>query len=284
MIGCVSVEDWGRDLRELIARGQTNHGAAEVLAVLQREVASMTLGMEAPPTTLTSAHPVLGVDACVAGWVGVLLGPDGRLTVHVAGSIQALVSQVREGADVAVVAIDIPIGLPDTGARQADRLARDALPGKASSVFSTLTRSAYAADSYADSREANLAATDGERSASAQAWALGPKILQVDAWVRGDPGTVVVEVHPELCFARMTGAPILAAKRSEEGVALRRAALGHAGIVAPPWYSGSGFAEDDLLDACAALWTGVRHLHGESESLPAEPEVFSDGLPAAIRV
>lgn len=280
----MSVDDWGRELRDLIARGQIYHGTAEVVALLQREVASLTLGTDAPPPVLHASHPVLGVDACVAGWVGVLLGQDARLTVHVASTIEALVSQVREGADIAVVAIDIPIGLPDHGARRADEQARAALPGKGSSVFSTLTRSAYSADSYAGSREANLTATDGERSASAQAWALGPKILQVDAWVRGDPGAVVIEVHPELCFARMEGAPILAAKRTDEGVALRRAALGRAGITAPPWYSGAGFGEDDLLDACAALWSGVRHLNGESESLPAEPEVFSDGLPAAIYV
>ncbi|MFL6022049.1 MAG: DUF429 domain-containing protein [Marmoricola sp.] len=280
----MSVEDWGRDLRDLITRGQTYHGTAEVLAILQHEIASMTLGLDAPPPVLQASQPVLGVDACVAGWVGVLLGPDGRLTVHVASSITALVGQVREGADVAVVAIDIPIGLPDNGVRQADEQARAALPGKASSVFSTLTRSAYSADSYAGSREANLDATDGERSASAQAWALGPKILQVDAWVRGDPGAVVIEVHPELCFARMAGSPLLAGKRTDEGVALRREALGRAGIAAPSWYSGSGFGEDDLLDACAALWTGVRYLNGESESLPAEAEVFSDGIPAAIRV
>lgn len=280
----MSVDDWGRELQALIAKGETYHGTAEVLAVLQREVASLALGLDEPPPVLHASRPVLGVDACVAGWVGVLLGQDARLTVHVASTIEALVHQVREGADVAVVAIDIPIGLPDHGVRRADELARAALPGKGSSVFSTLTRSAYSADSYAGSREANLAATDGERSASAQAWALGPKILQVDSWVRGGPGTTVVEVHPELCFARLAGAPILAAKRTDEGIALRREALARAGIVAPPWYSGSGFAEDDLLDACAALWTAVRHLDGESESLPAEPEVFSDGLPAAIWV
>jgi predicted RNase H-like nuclease len=260
----VSVEDWGRDLRELIARGQVDHGPAELLAVLQREVASLTLGVESLPPVLHASRPVLGVDACVAGWVGVLLGADARLTVHVAAGIEALVAQVREGADVAVVAIDVPIGLPDDGGRQADELARIALPGKESAVRGATTRAAYTSDEEFD--------------------VLGPKVLQVDAWVRGGPGSTVIEVHPELSFARLAGAPILAAKRTEEGIALRREALARAGIVAPHWYSGAGFAEDDLLDACAALWSGVRYLDGESESLPAEPEVFSDGLPAAIRV
>jgi predicted RNase H-like nuclease len=53
--------------------------------------------------------------------------------------------------------------------------------------------------------------------------------------------------------------------------------------VAPPWFRGAGFGEDDLLDACAAAWTAVRHSRGLSESFPEVPEVFSDGLPAAIR-
>jgi predicted RNase H-like nuclease len=265
MIGHVSVEDWGRDLRELIARGRGAHGNAEVLGVLQREVASLTLGTDAPPALLNASRPVLGVDACLTGWVGVLLGPDARPTVHVAGSVEALVAQVREGADVAVVAIDMPIGLPDDDrVRLADQLAREALPGKESAVRGAATRAAYGSGEDFD--------------------VLVPKVLQVDAWVRGDPGTRVVEVEPELCFARLAGSPVLAAKRTEEGLAQRRDALGRAGLAVPPWYSGSGFAEHDLLDACAALWTAVRYLNGESESLPEQPEVFSDGLAAAIHV
>ncbi|WP_183406972.1 DUF429 domain-containing protein [Nocardioides marmorisolisilvae] len=260
----MSVDDWGRDLRDLITRGRDAYGAGEVLGVLQREVASLTLGLDGLPPVLQADRPVLGVDACVAGWVGVLLGHDARLTVHVASTISALVAQVREGADVAVVAIDIPIGLPDDGVlRQADLLARQALPGKESAVRGATTRVAYRNDEFD---------------------VLGPKVLEVDAWVRDDPGTRVIEVEPELCFARLAGDPVLAAKRTDEGVQARREALGRAGIVPPPWYSGSGFAEHDLLDACAALWTAVRHLNGQSESLPPEPEVFSDGLPAAIRV
>lgn len=265
----MSVEDWGRDLRELITRGLTYHGADQVIEVLESEIASLSLGLEAAPAILTVPYPVLGIDACVAGWVGVLLGQDGRLTVHVATTIDALVAQVRESAAVAVIAIDIPIGLPDNGSRRADELVRDALPGKASAVFRTLTRSAYSAEADDESREA---------------WLLGPKILQIDAWVRGTPGSIVIEIHPELCFARLEGNPILVEKRTEEGITRRRAALARAGIVPPRWYSGAGFAEDDLLDASVAAWTAVRHLNRESESLPEVPEVFSDGLASAVWV
>ncbi len=279
----MTTDDWRHELRDAVGRAVAEHGEAEMIEFLTAELVSLGQSGTATPV-LHPPAPVLGVDACVAGWVGALLRPDGRVTVHVSATIDALVEHVRESAVPLVVAIDIPIGLPDSGPRQADVLARKELPGKGSSVFPTLTRAAYLAETYADGREANLAATDGASSASAQAWALGPKILQVDAWVRNGAGGRVIEVHPELCFARMAGEPILVAKRTPEGVALRREALARVGIVAPAWFSGAGFAEDDLLDACAAAWTAVRHVQGETASFPDPPEVFGDGIPAAIWV
>ena len=243
-------------------------------------------GPAAPPTPaprLTPETPVLGVDACAKGWVGVLLDQRLRASVFVARTITELVGLVAESVEVSVVAIDIPVGLPDAGGRAADVEARTVLVGRSSSVFSTPTRAALAAATLDEARAANLAATDGRTSVSAQAYALRDKVLQVDAWVRGRPGVRVIEVHPEVSFARMAGAPLLARKKDADGVRARREVLASHGIVAPPWFRGAGFAEDDLLDACAAAWTAVRHSLGVSESLPATPEVFSDGLPAAIR-
>ncbi|MCF6376835.1 DUF429 domain-containing protein [Nocardioides KLBMP 9356] len=236
-----------------------------------------------PPPVLAPDAPVLGVDACKGGWVGVVVDPARRTSVFTADTIASLVALVRETYDVAVVGIDIPIGLPDAGGRRADAEARRELVGKASSLFSTPTRVALEAPTYADGRAANVAATGGT-SVSAQAYALREKVLQVDAWVRGRPGVEVVEVHPELSFARMAGSPVLASKKDPDGVRARREALAAHGIAAPPWFRGSGFGEDDLLDACAAAWSAVRHSLGLSESFPETPEVFSDGLPAAIRV
>lgn len=237
----------------------------------------------APPPVLAPAAPVLGVDACRGGWVGVVIDPDRRTSVFTASTITSLVALVRESYDVAVVAVDIPIGLPDSSGRRADAEARRELVGKASSIFSTPTRAALEAPTYAEGRAANVAATGGT-SVSAQAYALREKVLQADEWVRGRPGVEVLEVHPELSFARMAGAPVLASKKDADGVRARREALAAHGILAPPWFRGAGFAEDDLLDACAAAWSAVRHSHGLSESFPEQPEVFSDGIPAAIRV
>lgn len=276
--------DWRDALAQAVEHGLAAAGPTEVGDALAAHLGELATHPDAPIEPLRPDHPVLGVDACPSGWVGVLLGPEGRATVHVASSIKGLIEQVRETASPVVVAVDIPIGLPDSGSRQADALARKALPGKGSSVFTTLTRAAYASSSYAEGREANLVATNGESSASAQAYALGKKILDVDAWVRSDPGAVVIEVHPELCFARMAGTPVLEKKKDPAGVSIRRELLDRAGLVAPGWFSGSGFAEDDLLDACAAAWSAARRLEGSAESLPEVPEKFSDGIPAAIWV
>ncbi|WP_322919810.1 DUF429 domain-containing protein [Nocardioides renjunii] len=248
-----------------------------------RFVAPAGQGEVEPPPVLAPDEPVLGVDACPGGWVGVVLDVDRRESVFVGRTIAELVALVREQHAVSVVAIDIPIGLPDTGGRQADAEARRVLVGKSSSLFSTPVRSALEAATYEEARAANLAATDGRTSVSAQAYALREKVLQVDAWVRSRPGVEVVEVHPEVSFARMAGAPVLARKKDADGVRARREALAAHGIVAPPWFRGAGFGEDDLLDACAAAWSAVRHSLGVSESFPATPEVFSDGIPAAIR-
>jgi predicted RNase H-like nuclease len=45
---------------------------------------------------------------------------------------------------------------------------------------------------------------------------------------------------------------------------------------------GQGYAVDDVLDACAVAWSAARHASGFARPLPDPPEVFSDGIPAAI--
>lgn len=221
---------------------------------------------------------VLGVDGCRAGWVGVLNGGSAP-EVRVAPTLAALVAAY--GAAPACLAVDIPIGLPDAGPRRADRLARQALPGRASTVFPTLTRSAYEAPTYAAARAANVAATGGT-SASAQAYALRARILDADGFVRSGPAFPVLEAHPELAFARLAGDPVREPKRSPAGVAVRRWLLREAGVAAPAYRARQGYAEDDLLDACVLTLTAARHLRGQARPLPDPPEVFSDGLPAAI--
>ncbi|GAA2158865.1 putative RNase H-like nuclease [Humibacillus xanthopallidus] len=235
----------------------------------------------ARPAPIEVIAPVLGVDGCKAGWVGAVLEPGApRPRVVVAPTIAELVSMVRESLGIVAVGIDIPIGLPDNTIRRSDVLARTAIPGKASSIFSTLTRAAYAADSRlaADAVNRDLVG----QGVGAQAFALRDKIVEVDAWLRTRPTVTVLEVHPEVSFAAMAGAPILASKKTEEGRTERLAALAAGGIPRPSVLSGQGYAADDVIDACAVAWTAARHTLGMARSLPDPPERFSDGIAAAI--
>lgn len=218
---------------------------------------------------------VLGVDACRAGWFGVLLG-QGPARAVMASTLAELVELVDE---VDCVAVDIPIGLPDTGGRAAEGEARARLRGRTSSVFSTLVRDAYLAESYEEGLAVQRRTTGA--GFSKQSWALRTKILEADAFVRRFSRARVVEVHPELCFAYLAGAPMVHGKKSAEGQAERRDALVSAGIV-PPVRPPRGVAEDDLLDACAAAWSAARAARGKAVSHPEVPETFSDGWPAAI--
>lgn len=224
--------------------------------------------------------PVLGVDACPAGWVGVRL--DGAaVTVVVAATIGELVAAADEPGRVVVVGIDIPIGLPDSGERAADRLARGRIGPRAPSVFATATRAALTSATHAEAVVANRELTG--RGLSAQAYALRTKILQADAWVR-TAGRPVIEVHPEVSFAALHGGHLVTKKSTPEGIVQRRAALEAQGIVLDGPLRRPRVGEDDVLDAAAAAWTARRHARGEAMSLPDPPEVFADGWPAAIWV
>ena len=226
--------------------------------------------------------PVLGVDGCPGGWVGAVLVPGApRPRVVVAPTVELLVETARADLDIQVVGIDIPIGLPDSSIRQADVLARRALPGRASSVFTTLTRPAYLAADRVAADAVNRGLSG--QGVGAQAFALRAKILEVDAWLRSRPTVDVIEVHPEVSFATMAGGP-LPGKRSAEGQQARLEALAAAGIARPSVLKGGGYAADDVLDACAVAWSAHRRATGDARWLPDPPEVFSDGIRAAIVV
>lgn len=223
---------------------------------------------------------VLGVDACKAGWVGVVLY-DGAVTVHVAKTIAALVADVETNGDPAVIGIDIPIGLPDTGRREADVLAYKRVGPRRSSVFMTPVRAALEAGSHAAAVRVNQQRA-GE-GISAQVYGLHKKIIEVDGWVR-QAGRRVVEVHPEVSFAMLAGSPLPDGKRTWAGAHHRRWLLADAGVhlADDVGEAGRHAAVDDVLDAGVAAWTATRVATGAATPLPNPPVEYSDGWPAAI--
>ena len=234
---------------------------------------------------MTMTTRVLGVDACRAGWVGVVWDGE-RATPLAAGDIGSLVAAAELDGPVPVVAVDIPIGLPDTGRRQADVLARLEIGRLRSSVFMTPVRPALEADGHPSAVALNRELA-GE-GVSIQAFGLRTKVFEVERFVhsaaRGD--RTVLEAHPEVCFARMNGRPLTERKKTWAGAETRRALLAEQGLVLAGVGSLAGVdvGVDDVLDAAATAWTARRHASGESESLPASPEIFTDGWPAAIWV
>lgn len=235
-----------------------------------------------------TAARVLGVDACKSGWIGIALtgGATGETTTaYTATDIEELVAVAHTNGPVQVVAIDMPIGLPDAGTRRADQLARAAIGARRSSVFITPVRAALEAPDHATAIAVNQHATGA--GVSAQAFALRRKLLEVDAWVRHariQAGVRVVEVHPEVSFATLAGRPLPDSKRTWAGAIHRRRLLAEAGIVLDDDLesAGSAAAVDDILDAAIAAWTARRVAGNEAQPMPDPPQVFSDGIPSAI--
>ncbi|HYK69015.1 MAG TPA: DUF429 domain-containing protein [Streptosporangiaceae bacterium] len=228
-----------------------------------------------------SVGGVLGADACPAGWVGVVLSAEGtRAVVH--AEIGGLVALAAAGGPLDAIAIDIPIGLADSGPRQADLLARKAAGPRYASVFLTPVRAALMADTYAAALAVSRERTG--RGVSSQAYRLRGKILQVDRWRKGMLPCPVVEAHPELSFAAMAGAPLRDSKATWAGVVRRSGLLAAQGIDLDGdlGLSGLRVGVDDVLDAAAVAWTARRVADSGARRLPAEPERFSDGVDCAI--
>lgn len=225
---------------------------------------------------------VLGVDACRAGWVGIATD-DTTVRGYAAAEIASLLERAERDGKLDVIGIDIPIGLPDRGRRRADLLAKKSIGRLSSSVFTTPVRDAVLAPDHATAVLVNRDRA-GE-GVSAQAYALRTKLLAVDAWVRRDDHTVI-EVHPEVSFAQLAGEPLRLRKKTWAGVERRRQLLTSAGIrlTGELGLGGVDVGVDDVLDAAAAAWTARRFIAGQAICLPDPPEIFSDGLPAAIWV
>ena len=147
-------------------------------------------------------------------------------------------------------------------------------------MSSAPVRAALAAATHAEADAISLEATG--KGLSQQAYALGAKILEVDAWARATSRRRVIEVHPEVCLATMASRPLAHPKSTWAGSEERRAILRAEGIAVPSDLGLAGeMAGPDDLDAAAASWTAARFARDVAVSYPS-PESFGDGHAAAI--
>lgn len=223
---------------------------------------------------------VAGVDGCPGAWLCLIHNlATGAIQARILSKIGELLT-LEPAPDI--VLIDIPIGLPGSGARSCDLLARRHLgKPRASSVFPAPIRPMLAAESYAEACAIGVRA-DGRRL-SRQTWAILPKVREVDAFMCSASGITVREVHPELSFrAWNNGRPMSHNKKKAAGRAERealvRASYDEAYAAAGAALPSSRYAKDDLLDAFAALWSAERLARAEACILPAEPPVDAEGL------
>lgn len=191
----------------------------------------------------------LGLDGCRGGWVAVRI-QGARRTIHFLGDVRETIA-----LDFGRAAIDIPIGMTEDGVRDCDLLARRLLRPHAARVFTGARRWLW--DDFSDPDLANRQAFQrGQARASRQLWHLGPKIMDVDAFVRANRSLDIREAHPELVFLRLNGGKPLTSKKTEEGIRRRKTLLRRDGFTElDRWLTqlriGTGAKIDDVLDACA---------------------------------
>lgn len=219
------------------------------------------------------AARLAGVDGCRAGW---FLAFEDE-----AGLTSRVVERFDEIADLVdgdgVVAVDIPIGLPDSGRRRCDVAARARIGPRYRSVFPAPIRPALEAPTRAEADR--IARRIDGRGVSAQSFAIYPKIREVDRVLQARPDARrwIREVHPEVSFTAWNGRPMNAGKATPAGARSRRrlvdAVFGpEATAEARERHLKKDLADDDILDAFAALWSARRVAAGLHGRLPAPPD------------
>jgi predicted RNase H-like nuclease len=233
-------------------------------------------------TTELNMTLICGVDGCKGGWVAITknLG-NGRISWRLCLTARDIFYPKIQPQ---VIAIDIPIGLPESGARCCDKKARRLLgPGHGSSVFPAPLRAVLEVDNYADACRIR-SSIDGKKM-SRQAYNILCKIKEVDETLRLDPElqTRVHEVHPEVCFYHLAGRhPMQHNKKRVAGrverIELLKPHFDHWLGDALAQHRQLESGEDDILDALAALWTAERIMNGTSVTLPPDSPTDSCGL------
>jgi len=235
---------------------------------------------------------VAGVDGYKAGWVAVIrnLGDPADMRLQV---FPAFADIVNFRPELKIIAVDMPIGLPDrigpTG-RGPERAARKHLGERQSSVFSVPSRAAIYEDDYPKACDTALTTSEPPKKVSKQCFHLFPKIREIDALMTPELEARVHEVHPELAFWRLNDEREMSlpkkvkSRANPAGLDQRRDLLVSKGL--PKDFLGQppprGCGRDDLLDAAANSLIAERIFMGLAEPFPKDFRRDERGLRMAI--
>jgi predicted RNase H-like nuclease len=239
---------------------------------------------------------IAGVDGCKAGWIAVTADAEAfdDVDVKIFTNFTKLISQLVPDS---LVAIDMPIGLPECairGGREPDWAARAFLGPRRASVFPVPSRKAVYAHVQGYTRVCDVArkTSDQKRAVSKQLFGILWRIRQIDELLRQEPDLRerIFEVHPEVSFKVMNNDEPLPQKKVKgrihpPGIELRKELLAKEGLSLsflnqkPP----RGAALDDFYDACACAWSAKRIVYGKARVFPSHPPIDGEGLEQAIR-
>ncbi len=227
-----------------------------------------------------------GIDVCKGGWV-VIRVRGKPFKLDFSEVVPIFEEALHATASCAKVAVDIPIGLLDTGqqgGREVEREARKILgSGRKSSVFSSPIRPVLDAQSYAQANALSVANSQHGKGLSRQTFAIVAKIRDVDRAMNSQIQERVVETHPELGFETLNGrTPLVAGKSTAAGLMQRLRLLAAAGLGDVVEKASVGMTKgaslDDVLDAIVCCWTAHRVATGKAERVPEFPPIDSRGL------
>ena len=233
-----------------------------------------------PEKNITQDGLYIGVDGCRRGWAAAILD-HGELRLEVFNSIADL---VKEYPSFDALLIDMAIGLRNNPDQlRPDSAAKKELGIKASSVFPIPSRKAVYSEGETTQKEANIRTLG--KSLAKQSIAIIPKLRELDEFLNNHPEykNRILESHPEVDFARLNGSVVMSRKKEEPGPSERIYILSKyldkkdlSGLYDKAKELNCG--QDDLIDAICLAVTGALHAHGQSETIPENPEIDEKGL------
>jgi predicted RNase H-like nuclease len=264
----------------------------------------------------------IGVDGAPGGWVAACcFAPDPDVAVEQRRSEPRFFTTIaavvewranQPGGPGAPVAVDIPIGLPETVCyRPCDREARGRLGERRNSVFQPPARYLLSAAEPVDGKppkakqvfarvqelvaaRKDAAAAEAAAAGAAVAEVLGLsqqgagillKVAEVDAFLlaeRAPDGRLprqewLFEVHPELSVIAMNSGAALPRKATAHGQLQRldlvRAQFPDAEQRVRAWEGGARYSLLDICDAYAACWTALRFARTSGGTLSQRGDV-----------